>query len=51
MERGTDQSILLDNVQQLANFILNKKKESNFNIPTIVIERNDSLDIQQGFLQ
>jgi CRISPR-associated protein Cas1 len=44
------QTILLDGVQQLANFILDKGKDLHFDIPSIKVERNDSIDIQQEIL-
>jgi CRISPR-associated protein Cas1 len=43
------QSILMDNVQQLANFLLDKK-ELTFEIPTMKIQRNDHLEIKQKIL-
>lgn len=47
----TYQNILLDNVQQLANFVIGKQREAlQFNIPAIRIQRNDSLDLQQRIL-
>jgi len=51
-KRYSYQSILLDNVQQLANFISDKcKGDGNiFTIPKIVIERNDSLNMRERIL-
>jgi CRISPR-associated protein Cas1 len=46
----THQNILLDNVQQLSNFILDKTKSISFSIPKIQIERTDSLDIKEKIL-
>jgi len=44
------ESILLDNVQRLANFILDKDKQLQFNIPEIRINRTDSSVIRQKIL-
>jgi len=41
------QTILNDIVQQLANFVYGKKKEFEFEVPAIQIEREDSLDIRE----
>ncbi|OLD41853.1 MAG: CRISPR-associated endonuclease Cas1 [Thaumarchaeota archaeon 13_1_40CM_2_39_4] len=51
-KRYSYQSILLDNVQQLANLISDKCKgdSSIFTIPKIVIERNDSLNMRERIL-
>jgi len=46
----TYQNILQDNVQQLANFISEKKKSMKFFIPKRKIYRNDELDIQKKIL-
>ncbi len=46
----TYQNILLDNVQQLANFISDKKKSIEFFIPKRKIYRNDGLEIQKKIL-
>lgn len=46
----TYQNILQDNVQQLANFISEKKKGMEFFIPKRKIYRNDELDIQKKIL-
>lgn len=45
----TYQNILLDNVQQMANFIIGKKSP-RFNIPAAKIQRNDPLELQQRIL-
>ena len=42
-------NILIDNVQNLANFILDKKK-LEFNIPKITISRNDAIDVKEKIL-
>jgi CRISPR-associated protein Cas1 len=44
------QSILQDNVQQLANVILNKSNSSLFNVPQLVIERNDTVELKDRIL-
>jgi hypothetical protein len=44
------QNILLDNIQQLANFVLGKRKEFQFVIPAIKIQRADLLEIRQKIL-
>jgi CRISPR-associated protein Cas1 len=36
-------TILLDNVQQLANYIQDKQKELHFNVPGIQLKRNDDM--------
>ncbi len=41
------QTILNDIVQQLTNFVYGKKKEFEFKVPDIKIERDDSLDIRE----
>ena len=38
------QIILLDNLQQLANFIMEKKKELQFNIPKMQLNKNNHLE-------
>lgn len=43
----TYQNILLDNVQQLANYIFGKRPEIKFNIPLAKILRNDILEVQR----
>lgn len=47
----TFQNILLDNVQQRANFIVGKKKDVKFSIPVIKLQRNDSLELQRRILK
>ena len=44
------QIILQDNLQQLANFIVDKKKESDFVIPKIKLDRNDNLELREKIL-
>ena len=44
------QNILQDNLQQLANFISGKKKNFEFNIPKIIIQRNDDMQIRKKIL-
>lgn len=46
----TYQNILQDNIQQLANYISEKKKSLEFFIPKRKIYRNDELDIQKKIL-
>lgn len=44
------QIILQDNIQQLSNFILEKKKEFDFVIPKMKLNRNDILELKEKFL-
>jgi CRISP-associated protein Cas1 len=44
------QNILLDNVQQPANFITGKHKELQFSIPATSLQRTDPLELQQRIL-
>ena len=44
------QIILQDNLQQLSNFIVDKKKEFDFVIPMIKLNRNDSLELRTKIL-
>ncbi|MDH5431747.1 MAG: CRISPR-associated endonuclease Cas1 [Nitrosopumilus sp.] len=44
------QNILQDNLQQLANFISGKKKDFEFDIPKITIQRNDDVQIREKIL-
>jgi len=44
------QIILQDNLQQLANFIVDKKKEFDFVIPKIRLNRNDNLQLREKVL-
>ena len=44
------QVILQDNLQQLSNFILEKKKEFDFVIPKINLNRNDNLELREKIL-
>ena len=41
------QIILQDDLQQLSNFIVDKKKEFNFDIPKIKLNRNDNLELRE----
>jgi CRISP-associated protein Cas1 len=51
-KQSSYQSILLDSIQQLANFIVGKrKKDLQFVIPTVGIERDDGLEIQQKIMK
>ena len=42
--------ILLDNIQQLANFIVDKKKELDFVIPKMNLNKNDNLELREKIL-
>ena len=44
------QVILQDNLQQLSNFVIEKKKELGITIPKIKIERNDNLELREKIL-
>ena len=44
------QIILQDNLQQLSNFIVDKKKEFDFVFPKIKLNRNDELDLRNKIL-
>ncbi|MDH3488301.1 MAG: CRISPR-associated endonuclease Cas1, partial [Nitrosopumilus sp.] len=44
------QVILQDNLQQLTNFIVDKKKEFDFIIPKIKLNRNDNLELREKIL-
>ena len=44
------QIILQDNLQQLSNFIIDKKKEFEFTIPKMKIERIDNLELREKIL-
>ena len=44
------QIILQDNLQQLANFIADKKKELDFIIPKIKLNRKDNLKLREKIL-
>lgn len=46
----TYDTILQDNVQQLANYLQDKSIELLFNIPSIEIARNDNLEIREAIL-
>jgi len=49
-KRYSYQNILHDQIQQLANLILEKKKECEFNIPKMKIERKDNLELREKIL-
>ena len=44
------QIILQDNLQQLVNFIVDKKKEFEYDIPKIKLNRNDNLELREKIL-
>ena len=44
------QIILQDTLQQLANFIVDKKKENDFVIPKMKLNRNDNLELRERIL-
>lgn len=44
------QIILQDNLQQLSNFILDKKKEFDFVIPKMKLNRNDDVELREKIL-
>ena len=44
------QIILQDNLQQLSNFIVDKKKEFVFVIPKMKLDRNDNLELREKIL-
>ena len=39
-----------DNLQQLANFIADKKKEFDFDTPKIKLNRNDNVELREKIL-
>ncbi len=45
------QVILQDNLQQLSNFIIEKKKEFDFITPKMKINRNDNLELRGKFFE
>ena len=45
------QTILLDVVQQLANFIYDKKNQFEVDIPQITLEREDTIDIKEKIMK
>ena len=49
-KRHSYQNILHDKVQLLANFILDKQKHFDFDIPKITIQRNDDVQIREKIL-
>jgi CRISPR-associated protein Cas1 len=49
-KQHTYQNVLQDNVQNLANYILDKQKELKFNVPEIQIKRNDDLEMRDKIL-
>ena len=44
------QIILQDNLQLLSNFIIEKKKEFDFVIPKMKVNRNDNLELREKIL-
>jgi len=44
------QIIMQDNLQQLANFIMEKKKEFDFVIPKMNLNRNDNVELREKIL-
>ena len=44
------QIILQDNLQQLSNFIIGKKKELDFVIPKMKLNRNNELELREKIL-
>jgi CRISPR-associated protein Cas1 len=49
-EQFTYQTILLDCVQVLANFVIGKHKELQLNIPSMKMRRSDPLELRQIIL-
>lgn len=47
----TYENILLDNIQGLANFIIDKSDKLSFNVPSIQVNRNDDKDIRDFLLR
>ncbi len=47
----TCQNILYDNVQQLANFVSDRRKDLEFFIPKLTIDKNDSLELRKKILK
>lgn len=47
---STYDTILQDNVQQLANYLLDKSKKLEFDIPVVRISRNVDLEIRETLL-
>lgn len=45
------QIILQDNLQQLSNFVLEKKEEFDFVIPKMKLNRNDNLELRNSILK
>lgn len=43
-------NILLDNVQQLANHIMDKNKDLKFSIPKIILSRDDNIELRELIL-
>jgi CRISPR-associated protein Cas1 len=44
------QNILLDSIQQLANFVIAKRKELEFNIPNTKVRRSDPVELRNKIL-
>lgn len=49
-KNATYQTILYGNVQTLAHFVIGKSKTLAFDVPTLAIKRNDTIDVQQRIL-
>ena len=47
----TYQNILYDNVQQMANFVSDKRKDLEFVIPELAINKDDSLELRERILK
>ena len=50
-KRYSYQIILQDNLQQLSNFIVDKEKEFDFDIPKIKLNRNDDVELREKILK
>ena len=50
-KRYSYQIILQDNMQQLANFVVDKEKEFDFGIPKMKIDRNDDVELREKILK
>lgn len=46
----TYENILYDQVQQFANYLADKNKELQFNIPQVQIKRNDPIDMRDTII-
>ena len=47
---ATYQTILYNNIQTLANYMLDKSVRLDFDVPTLMVKRNDNLEIAQRIL-